>query len=93
MQTPKSRPDLTPTEIIRLGIQSGQPADVIIASLEAAGWVCVPVEPKAEMLRAATLAEHEHFYAGKSMTSHTWNSLSCMFVAKLYRAMLSARPK
>jgi len=42
--SPDPRPGLTPSEIIRLGIQQGHSADVILASLEAAGWVVVPVE-------------------------------------------------
>lgn len=33
--------NLTPLEIIRIGIDQGQPADVILASLEAAGWTVV----------------------------------------------------
>ncbi len=43
--SPKSRPvgdplaSITPSEIIRLGIEQGHSADVILASLEAAGWV------------------------------------------------------
>ena len=41
---PDKSPGLTPSEIIRLGIEQGHSADVILASLEAAGWVCVPFE-------------------------------------------------
>lgn len=40
---------LTPSEIIRLGIEQGHSADVIVASLEAAGWVIVPREPTEAM--------------------------------------------
>ena len=41
IHNPKSRPGLTPSEIIRLGINLGHSADVILASLEAAGWQVV----------------------------------------------------
>jgi hypothetical protein len=43
---------LTPAEVIRLGIGQKQPADAILAAMEAVGWVVVPVEPTQEMLVA-----------------------------------------
>ena len=50
-------------------------------------------EPTADMLRAATASEHEHFYPGKSPTSHTWKSLPTMLVKKLWSAMIDAALK
>jgi hypothetical protein len=47
-------------------------------------------EPSAIQLRAATNAEHEHYWPGKSPTSHTWKSIPAMLVAKIWRAMIDA---
>jgi hypothetical protein len=45
-------------------------------------------EPDAEMLKAAPLAEHNHFWPSTSPTSHTWQSLPAMLVKKLYTSMI-----
>jgi len=57
IHNPKSRPGLTPSEIIRLGIQQGHSADVILASLEAAGWVVVSKDEIDELQGAVRAAD------------------------------------
>jgi hypothetical protein len=72
---------LTPAELIRLGIASGHEPDVILASLEAAGWVVVPLKATPEIAEAGSDFIYEAWGDGKTIA------------AECYRAMLSARPK
>ena len=75
--SPPPATNLTPTEIIRLGIQQGHSADVILASLEAAGWVCVPVNATDKMEQAGLRAL-------KQAVTPAYDA---------WAAMLAARPK
>jgi len=50
-------------------------------------------EPTGSMLRAATSAEHDHYWPGKEPTSHTWTSLPVMLVKKLWSGMIDAALK
>lgn len=52
----------------------------------------VPLTPTKEMISAAQVAFHDHFWPGISPTSHTYQGLDVMLAVKLYKAMIEAAP-
>lgn len=56
------------------------------------GGVTMPARATPAMIAAAQHREHEIMCPGVDPTSHTWQGLSAVVIAKLYEAMVEAAP-